>query len=197
MQANANSIPGRFAQIAADHADRIAVSAPGGEWTYAELDRRSSFVAADILSRLGQTSEPVALLMEHDAPLIAAILGTLKADKIYLVLDASHPAEQLAAMLASSGSKLLLADKTNLALANSFASGHLEVFAVAENLPGNLPRANFAGIAGGIMSTAAGLAATMIVAGLIVRRSWSFTNHKVLARQPNRKLARRNFRITP
>jgi hypothetical protein len=32
------------------------------------------------------------------------------------------------------------------------------------------------------VETHAGLAATMIVAGLIVRRSWSFTNHKVLAR---------------
>lgn len=32
------------------------------------------------------------------------------------------------------------------------------------------------------VETHAGLAATMIVAGLIVRRSWNFTNHKVLAR---------------
>ena len=144
----AESIPGRFAHTVARFAGRPAVSAPAGQWTYAELDRRSDYIAADILSRRGGLSEPVALLMEHDAPLIAAILGALKADKIYLALDPGHPAEQLAATLAGSGAKLLLADKTNLALANSFASGHLEIFAVAENLPGHVPCANFPEIAG-------------------------------------------------
>ena len=45
MQTGANSIPGRFAESAARHAGRIAVSAPGAEWTYAELDQRSDLIA--------------------------------------------------------------------------------------------------------------------------------------------------------
>ena len=143
---SSESIPTGFARAAAQFAGRIAVSAPGGQWTYAELDRRSRFFAAEILERLGENSEPVALLMEHAAPLIAAIFGVLKANKIYLALDPNHPAEQLAAMLASSGANLLLADKSNLPLANSFASGQLKIMQVAGNFSGDLPRINFPGI---------------------------------------------------
>jgi amino acid adenylation domain-containing protein len=135
---NAQSVPARFAQIAARHAGRIAVSTPDAEWTYAELDRRSNFLAGQILDGLGENSEPVALLMEHGAPLVVAIFGALKANKIYFVLDPSHPAERRAAMLADSQARLLLADKPNLAAANSLASGKLKVLEVAENFPGSL-----------------------------------------------------------
>ena len=140
---SSESIPGCLAHAVARFAARTAVSAPAGQWTYAELDRRSSFIAAEILERLGEASGPVALLMEHDAPLIAAILGALKANKIYLALDPDHPTGHLAAMLASSGAKLLLADNANLALANSFASAQLKIVPVAANLPGNPPRGSF------------------------------------------------------
>ena len=140
---SSESITGRFAQAAARFAARIAVSAPAGQWTYAELDRHANFIAAEIFAQLGEISEPVALLMEHDAPLIAAILGTLKANKIYLALDPNHPPEQLAAMLTSSGVKLLLADKKNLALANSLASEKLKIRELDKFFSSDLPCANF------------------------------------------------------
>ena len=143
MQANANTISGRFAQIAAHHADRIAVSVPGKEWTYAELDQRSNGLAARILDRLGKNSEPVVLLMEHDAPLLAAILGVLKAGKIYLALDLGDPAERLSAMIADSGAQLLLADKTNISLADSLASGPSRVLEIADDIVTSSARMTF------------------------------------------------------
>lgn len=145
---SSESVPGRFAHAIARFAARPAVHAPAGRWTYAELDRRSNFIAAEILERLGENSEPVALLMAHDAPLIAAIFGTLKANKIYLALDPAHPAEQLAAMLAGSGAKLLLADQSNLPLANSLASGQLKILTVAQGPSGDAPRRSFPEMAG-------------------------------------------------
>jgi amino acid adenylation domain-containing protein len=129
------SIPGRFAAVVARHAGRIAISTPDAQWTYAELDQRSTALAAGILDRLGDATEPVALLMEHDSLLIAAILGTLKAGKMYLALDPASPAERLAAMLTDSRARLLLTDRTNAARAGSFASGHLPVWEVAEDAP--------------------------------------------------------------
>ena len=143
MQAGAYSISGRFAESAARHAGRIAVSTPGAEWTYAELDQRSNFIAGEILNRPGGTAGPVALLMEHGAPLIAGILGALKAGKIYLALDSNQPKDRLAAMLADSQAQLLLADQTNAALADSFASEKLKVLEVAENFPVSSPRSAF------------------------------------------------------
>jgi amino acid adenylation domain-containing protein len=129
----AESIPSRFARVAASFAGRTAVLAHDAEWTYAELAARSSAVAGKILNRLDEKSEPVALFMEHGAPLVAAILGVLKAGKIYLSLDALSPAEQLAAMLADSRARLLLTDKANAALAHSLASERLQVLEIADD----------------------------------------------------------------
>src|SRR6201986_1241306 len=96
------SIPARFAAAIRRYGDLCAVRSASGEWTYAGLDERSNRVAAEILRPGGDTSPPVALLFEHDAPLIAAIFGTLKAGRLYVALDASHPPGQIRAMLESS-----------------------------------------------------------------------------------------------
>ncbi|MGH7991970.1 MAG: AMP-binding protein [Limisphaerales bacterium] len=133
------SVPGAFARAVSKFGPGIAISAPAGQWTYAELDQRSDGIAAKILERLGKDSALVALLLEHDAPLIAAIFGVLKANKIYVALDPGHPPEQLAAMLDNSGAKLLLAGKANLPLANSFASDQLEILPVIENASAGTP----------------------------------------------------------
>jgi amino acid adenylation domain-containing protein len=125
------SIPGRFAAVVARHAGRIAISTPDTQWTYAELDQRSTALAAGILDRLGDATGPVALLMEHDAPLLAAILGVLKAGKMYLALDPASPAERSAAMLADAGAGLLLTDQRNAAPASSLAAGRLRVWEIA------------------------------------------------------------------
>ncbi len=61
------SIPKRFAQIVARHANRTAVSAGSNEWSYAELDQRSNALAGQILDRAGANSESVAVLMRHGA----------------------------------------------------------------------------------------------------------------------------------
>jgi amino acid adenylation domain-containing protein len=134
------SVPVRFRRIASQFADRIAISAPGAEWTFAELDHRSNVIAREILNRLGEAPAPVALLLDHGAPLVAAILGALKAGKMYFVLDAAHPKERLTAALANSETRLLLTDTINLPLADSLASGSLKVLEIAQNVPENFSR---------------------------------------------------------
>jgi non-ribosomal peptide synthetase component F len=137
------SIPKRFARIVARHANRMAVSTNGTEWTYTELDQRSNALAVQILKRAGAaSSQPVALLMEHGAPLIAAILAVLKTGKIYLALP-SHPIERLSAMLADSRSGLLIADQTNAAVANSIAAGQLPIFLASDDFSEPSGHTNF------------------------------------------------------
>ncbi len=136
MASSLDSVPARFAQVVAQYADRIAISAPADDWTYEEFDRRSNFIASQILIRLGEKSEPVALLLKHDAPLIAAIFGALKANKMYAALDPAHPPEVLSTMLESSGARLLLTDEGNLSLANSIALHKTTVLSVSE-IPAN------------------------------------------------------------
>jgi amino acid adenylation domain-containing protein len=136
------SIPKRFAQMVARHANRMAVSANRTEWTYAELDQRSNALAGQILDRVNAKSEPVVLLMQHGAPLIAAILGVLKAGKIYLALDPSDSNDRLAAILADSDPQLLITDQTNSSLAGSLAAGQLPVLRVLDHLAASSSETN-------------------------------------------------------
>ena len=137
------SVPNRFAQIVARHANRMAVSANRTEWTYAELDQRSNALASQILERSDANSEPVALLMEHGAALIAAILAVLKTGKIYLSLDPSNSIERLAAQLADSQAGILIADQKNAGIADSLAAGQLPILPVPDNFVAPSAHTNF------------------------------------------------------
>jgi amino acid adenylation domain-containing protein len=137
------SIPDRFALVVRRHARQIAVRTNETEWTYAELDQRSDTLAARIIDRFDQKSELVALLMEHDAPLVAAIFAVLKAGKIYLVLDPGDPPEKLAAVLVDSRANLLVTDKANTDLAHSFMSPGLEVLQIDAEPHGLAMRPSF------------------------------------------------------
>ena len=120
-----DSIAGRFAVVAALHARRIAVSAAGKDWTYAELDGRSDAIARFVLET--GTTAPVALLMAHDAPLIAAILGVAKAGRIYVALDPSDPVPRLKELLAEAGAELVLTDRAHRVLAESLESSRIRL----------------------------------------------------------------------
>jgi non-ribosomal peptide synthetase component F len=128
------TIPGRFTQVVSRFPNRVAVSTPNTHWTYSELDDYSGVLACEIIDRVGVVSEPVALLMEHAAPLIAAILGVLRAGKIYLALDPTDLAARLAAMLGHAHARLLLTDKANVSLAHSLAAGRLQVMEIDDHL---------------------------------------------------------------
>jgi non-ribosomal peptide synthetase component F len=85
------SIAGRFEQQVAQHPDRLAVVSAESQLTYAELNQVANRIARAVLSHLGEGEEPVALLFEEGAFIIAAILGVLKAGKIYVPLDPAFP----------------------------------------------------------------------------------------------------------
>src|SRR5215469_1629421 len=72
------------------HPRRIAVKGPRASFTYAQLDAAANGLAQAILARRGSGCEPIALLFDHDAPVLAGILAVLKAGKIYVGLDAHH-----------------------------------------------------------------------------------------------------------
>jgi amino acid adenylation domain-containing protein len=131
------TIAGRFVEIAARFPQRLAVSVPGNQWTYAELDARSSAFARRILAFGGNPADPVALFMDHGAPLIAAILGVLKAGRMYVALDPCDAAPRLAAVLADSGAALLITDQPDSRAAAAFATASLRIVGIEEMEAGN------------------------------------------------------------
>jgi non-ribosomal peptide synthetase component F len=85
------SITQRFEKIVRWFPDRIAVENRRHRLTYRDLNRAANRTARAVLSACGDDSGSVAVLMEHDAPAISAILGALKARKFYVPLDPSLP----------------------------------------------------------------------------------------------------------
>lgn len=122
------SVTERFAQQVRLNSKQTAVRSRGVEWTYRELEERADAVARAIRKKtLAVEKSRVALLCDHDAPMIAAILGSLKSGHAYVPLDAAHPRERLIAILDDAQVAALVTDKHNLSLATGIASGLLVV----------------------------------------------------------------------
>ncbi|HTN70766.1 MAG TPA: non-ribosomal peptide synthetase [Methylomirabilota bacterium] len=121
------SISARFEQEVAWYSDRPAVVSAELQFTYAELNRVANGIARAILSHLGEGEEPVALLFEEGAFIIAAILGILKAGKIYVPLDPACPHARMAYMLENSQAGLLLTDRKHLSQAHQVTLGRQKI----------------------------------------------------------------------
>ena len=117
------SIPDRFEKIVRLYPDRIAVSTLARELTYAELNAWANRLAYGLLEKQKGSSRAVALLMEPNDLAIAAVIGVLKARKIYIPLDPSYPRGRLLSVLDDSGAGMVLTDQKNLGLATELTLG--------------------------------------------------------------------------
>ena len=115
------SIPERFEKIARLHPARLAIKTDKHKFTYYELNKTTNRIARAILTQPGATEEPIALLFEHGAFVIAAILGILKTGRIYVPLDPALPSARLAEMLEDSRAKLLLTNTQNFSRAQGLS----------------------------------------------------------------------------
>jgi amino acid adenylation domain-containing protein len=113
------SVPDRFEQQVDLYASRVAVQSRFDRLTYAELDGWANRIASAILAERGEGEEPIALLFEQGAAAIAAVLGVLKAGKIYVPLDPGHPSLRLAQMREWVGAELVVTDSLNADVARS------------------------------------------------------------------------------
>ena len=66
--------------------------------TYQELNQAANRIARAILAQ-HEGKAPVVLLLDHDTPTIAAILGVLKTGRAYVPFDPTYPPTQLTSML--------------------------------------------------------------------------------------------------
>src|SRR5262245_19779071 len=104
------SLVSRFARQVARHGDRLAVKMGADALTYAELDWAANRIAHALLARLGAGNEPVALLLPQCLRQVAAVLGALKAGKIYVPLDVALTAPRLGDVVAHAGARLLVTE---------------------------------------------------------------------------------------
>jgi len=111
------SISARFARQVEQYPNRLAVNSKNYKWTYEDLNTAVNRIAQSILGLGGPREERIALLFEHDAPMVAGMLGALSAGKTYVALDPHHPKGRLLEIIEHSQATVLLTNNKNLALA--------------------------------------------------------------------------------
>ena len=121
------SLVTRFLKQAGMFPQRTALKTKHGEWSYEELSKQVDRLAQAILKARGHGEERIALLFEHDAPMIAGILGALQAGKTYVPLDSSYPQQRISYMLEDSQACAIVTDAKNQALAAELSKGLLPV----------------------------------------------------------------------
>ncbi len=87
----------------------IAVKDGDEAWSYEALDDFAGRIGGAVSESLGRSGgRRVAILLDHGAPMIAAVLGVLKAGHIYVPLSPEYPDNRVSFMLDDSETALLI-----------------------------------------------------------------------------------------
>jgi amino acid adenylation domain-containing protein len=98
----------RFAAQVAAHGERPAVVSPDATWTYAELGARARAIGRRVAA--SAPDGPVALLLGHDAVMIAGLLGAVHARRSWVPLDPYAPEPRNRRILEDSGATVIVTD---------------------------------------------------------------------------------------
>ena len=116
-----------FERVVVDRPARIAVDSGRHRLSYRELSEQANRLVLCLLETSRSSQKPVAILMDHDAPVVAALVGVLKAGRVAVVLSSSDPAARLVALLQDAGPSAIVVDANNAQLAADIAPADCEV----------------------------------------------------------------------
>jgi amino acid adenylation domain-containing protein len=126
------SIYSRFAEQVAQFPHRPAIWTEQNKWTYEELSARVDAMASALLERLDDGEGRVALIFDHNAPMIAGMLAAMRAGKAYVPLDPGYPEQRLQMMLQDSSPQAILIEAGHRDLANRLCGGGLPIVVEGE-----------------------------------------------------------------
>ena len=121
-QLTESNLPSRFEAMAALFQYRSALVSDTGQMDYGQLNAVANNLAHALLQMRLVREETVALLMCHDAPLIAAMLGILKAGLVVVTLNPTDPPARLQEILNDASAAAILTDQAHYALAGDIAA---------------------------------------------------------------------------
>ena len=105
------SIPERFAKVAAARPAALAIATERRRLSYGELNLRSDRIAAAIARRVSDREMPVAVLLDDQVSMIAAMLATWKAGRLCVPLDSALPPARLEVILRDAEAGLIVTDR--------------------------------------------------------------------------------------
>jgi len=107
------SIPSHFQQQVEKYPHHFAIKTRNHEWTYQELNQQANRIAQKLLEYIPHEQTRIALLFEHDAPMVAAILAILKVGQVYVPLDPDCPQDRVSYILEDSLASLIITNDNN------------------------------------------------------------------------------------
>jgi len=128
------TVPARFAAMAQRHPHRVALIGSSWQPTYAELHSTAAHLAGTLQANGGSSGDRVALLMRHDAPLLAAMLAVLQAGRIVVVLNPSDPPARLRQLLDDADPQAIITDSGRRALAAEVAGDRSSIISFEAGL---------------------------------------------------------------
>lgn len=135
-----SSIPEVFERRTQGFGQRIAIQTNERSHTYSSLTIAANRIAHALLEQLGDGNDPIAILLNDTSEAVAAILGILKAGKIYLPLDVTLALPRLRYLIEDSRARLLLTDTQTLSLARELIANTALPILNIDRLPnGALP----------------------------------------------------------
>jgi len=163
-----------FEKAAALHPDAVALVSENKHVSYRELNRRANLVAHELIHRGVVEEELVGLCVDRSPEMIVALLGILKSGAAYVPLDPSYPRERLNLMIADTGTRFVLTQKS---AAEAFGSREL-IFVDEE--PASKPTAYEMNPA--TASSATSLAYVMYTSGSSGRPKGVMVEHRAIVR---------------
>ncbi|MCC5858719.1 MAG: amino acid adenylation domain-containing protein [Ectothiorhodospiraceae bacterium] len=129
---------------AARRSDALAVEDEAGEcWTYAQLWALAERVAAGLAGRGLGSGGLVGVNLERGAPMLAVVLGILRAGAAYVPLDPDFPPERLRYMVEDSGARLVITDDPGAAFGEAaLVPPEALLEAAADAVPEHMPGAD-------------------------------------------------------
>ena len=110
-----------FQRVAVTFPSRVAVGSGVWEPTYQQLNEAANRLAHHLTADGSEFERPAAILMSHDAPMVAAALGILKAGQTVVPLDPSDPVSHLGMLAEDTEPAFIITDAQHYSIATALA----------------------------------------------------------------------------
>jgi surfactin family lipopeptide synthetase A len=127
-----DTIASRFERQVAAVPDKLALVTEEVSLTYRELDLKASRIAAMLASLPSPRDRPIALFMKNEAARIAAMLGVLKASRIFIPLASNSPAKWVTQVIEDSGTAQIIVDSSTCSIMDLAAIDGVTVMEVEQ-----------------------------------------------------------------
>ena len=110
--------------------DKLTLVTDEVSLTYRALDLQASRIAAVLASLPSQRHRPIALFMKDEAARVAAVLGALKANRIFIPLAPDLPQNWVAQVVEDFGAAQIIVDSSTRSIAELAATDNVTVMEV-------------------------------------------------------------------